>query len=97
MDYAESIQGRITINRIDRLTPTDFHEVAVRTIDPYFGTAFPDKIHTLCGVGDVTLVDGCREAFILRSRTLCLFQARQIARKIRGQFRKTGSRRKLTG
>ena len=64
MDYAEKIEGRIVINRVVVLSETDFREEIVRVIDPYAGSPFPDKIHTLCGVGEYTLIDGCRELFV---------------------------------
>jgi len=47
-----------------QLTPIDFKEEAVAFIEPYIDGPFPDGIHTVSAVGDITLVDGKRFVFI---------------------------------
>jgi len=67
MDYAEKIEGRIYLNKVLKLSRTEYEEIPVKIIDPYTNTRFPDKIHTLCDAGEYTIVDGGREAFIFGS------------------------------
>jgi hypothetical protein len=56
--------GRIVLLRVERLTPTEFEENPVATVEPFEGSPYPDGLHTLCPVGEVTLVDGKRRAFV---------------------------------
>ncbi len=63
-DCSKTYGGRITINRVTRLTPTEFAEEPVKLIEPDGNSAYHDGLHTLAAVGDVTLVDGKRYVFI---------------------------------
>ena len=65
MDYSEKIEGRIIINKIFKLSKTEFEEIAVKTIDPYTNSYYSDKIHTLCEAGEFTVIDGCKEICVL--------------------------------
>lgn len=65
MDYSEKVEGRIIINKILKLTKTDFKEENTCTINPYQNTYFSDKIHTLSQTGDLTIIDGAKELFVL--------------------------------
>ena len=78
MDYSEKVEGRIVLNRIDTLSTTDFAEESIRTIDPYCDSPWPDKIHTLANAGEHTVVDGCREAFVLASPHFFRFKLKSI-------------------
>jgi glycosyltransferase involved in cell wall biosynthesis len=73
-DYSETKEGRITLNRVLELTPESFVEETVATIEPLGSGPYPDKIHTLSAAGERTLVDGCREVFVLRHHALLLFK-----------------------
>lgn len=63
-DCSHSYGGGIVINRVDDLTATTYTEVAVSRIEPQEYSPFPDGIHTVCAVGDTTVVDGRRDVFI---------------------------------
>jgi hypothetical protein len=63
-DCSVTYGGRIVLNKVTRLTPTEFKEEPTAIIEPYPDTAFPTGIHTISAVGDITLVDGRRMAFI---------------------------------
>jgi hypothetical protein len=65
MDYSEKVEGRIVINKILKLTKTDFKEEKSCTINPYTNTYFSDKIHTLSETGSFTIIDGAKELFVL--------------------------------
>ncbi len=65
MDYSEKVEGRIVINKILKLTKTDFKEEETCTINPYQNTYFSDKIHTLSETGQYTIIDGAKELFVL--------------------------------
>jgi len=63
-DCSRTYGGGITLNRILRLTPDDFAEETAAVLGPDPSGPFPDGIHTLSAVGDVTLIDGKRHRFI---------------------------------
>ena len=53
-------------------------EESIRTIAPYCDSPWPDKIHTLADAGEHTVVDGCREAFVLTSPHFLRFKLKSI-------------------
>lgn len=63
-DSSGTYGGRITINKVTTLTPTDFKEEVVKTIDPYRHSPYPDGIHTISVMGDKTIIDSKRYVFI---------------------------------
>ncbi|NQT46642.1 MAG: hypothetical protein HQ593_04095 [Candidatus Omnitrophica bacterium] len=63
-DCSKTYGGRIAINRIVHLTPTEFKEESVLFIEPDMHSSFSDGIHTISDVGNITLVDGKRLIFI---------------------------------
>ncbi len=66
-DSSRSYGGAVAINRIDRLTPTEFSEEVVRRIGPLPTGRYRAGIHTLSGHDEITVVDGRRDVFILNS------------------------------
>ena len=58
---------RIVIQKVTRLTTTEFREEVARFVEPIAGGPFPDGMHTLSSVGERTLVDGKRLRFIPRA------------------------------
>ncbi len=65
MDYSEKVEGRIVINKVLKLSETDFKEEKNCVINPYTNTYFSDKIHTLSETGPYTIIDGAKELFVL--------------------------------
>jgi len=63
-DCSRTYGGRIVLNRVKILTPTEFEEEEAGAIEPYSQGPYPDGLHTVSKVGDVTLVDGKRHVFI---------------------------------
>jgi len=63
-DCTRTYGGGITVNRILRLTPTEFAEEPAAVIQPLADSPFPDGIHTISAVGDMTLIDAKRHRFI---------------------------------
>ena len=63
-DCSTSYGGGIVVNRVVRLTITDFQEEFAVRIAPFVGGPFPDGIHTLSSVGEITLIDSKRYRFI---------------------------------
>ncbi|MFZ4521814.1 MAG: glucosamine inositolphosphorylceramide transferase family protein [Bacteroidales bacterium] len=57
-DCSVTYGGRIAINRVITLTPDHFAEETVRYIEPVKGSRYSSGLHTISGVGDVTLIDG---------------------------------------
>jgi hypothetical protein len=75
-DGSTTYGGAIVLNRVVRLTPTEFEEETVAKVDPVPGP-YSCGLHTLSAIGDSTLVDGKRFRF---SST---WTRRQLRRRIR--------------
>ncbi len=63
-DCSKTYGGRVIINRVLTLTPTAFREEAHIAVEPDSAGPYPKGLHTLSGVGELTLIDGKRSAFI---------------------------------
>ena len=59
-DSSASYGSRVIINRVHTLTPTAFREEPVGFVEPDVDGPYPDGLHTLSSVGQMTLVDGKR-------------------------------------
>lgn len=81
-DCSESYGCRLSLNRIQTLTPASFEESVVRLIAPPRHWPCRDGIHTLSGAGDWTILDAKRMTF------LPSLAARRILHKLRrlGRF-----------
>ena len=86
MDYAEKIEGRIFINKVLKLSKTEYEEIQVKVIDPYTDTRFSDKIHTLCDAGEYTIIDGGKEAFIFGSIYFVLHKVILVIKKLKAKI-----------
>jgi hypothetical protein len=64
-DCSRGYGRQVVVNRVQKLTPTDFMEVAETVIGPDRSSLFPHGIHHLASVGAQTLVDGRRDVFDL--------------------------------
>lgn len=62
-DCSETYGGRIVIHKITTLSPTDFQEEMVNIISPSSKGRYRMGIHTMCSVGDYTVVDGKRRVW----------------------------------
>jgi hypothetical protein len=63
-DCSRTYGGRVTINRVLTLTPLAFREEPFAFVDPDTEGPYPDGLHTLSQVGNVTLIDGKRTLFV---------------------------------
>jgi hypothetical protein len=63
-DCSKTYGGRIILNRVTKLTPTEFEEQSAAVIEPYADGPYPEGVHTVAAVGDVTILDGKRLRFI---------------------------------
>ena len=64
-DCSETYGGAVVMNEILTLSPTAFEEVAVAHIKPEPSSLYPNGLHTLNALEDVTLVDSKQLAFDL--------------------------------
>ncbi len=64
---AETYGGSVCINRISKLSPTQFKEEAVSHVRPFGHHKWKAGLHTLSSAGNYTLIDGKRYAFVMRS------------------------------
>ena len=62
-DCSKTYGGRVVLNRILRLTPTDFSERPERFVEPVPGSLYGKGLHTLSGAGPQTVIDGARWRF----------------------------------
>jgi len=63
MDLTRTYGRRIVLNRVKRLTPTEFEEEPAGIIEPFPHGHYRDGVHTLSALGNMTLVDGLRVTF----------------------------------
>jgi hypothetical protein len=66
-DCAETYGGAVVINRIIALTPTEFEEEPFGRIDPAADSEYRHGLHTVCPFGDMTIIDGKRFVFDIRT------------------------------
>ncbi len=59
-DNSTTYGGRILLNRVLKLTPVEFDEEQVAVVEPDKNGPYPDGIHTISALGNITLVDGKR-------------------------------------
>jgi hypothetical protein len=64
-DCSRTYGGAVVINRVDRLSPTEFSESVAATIRPLESGPYPHGLHTINRVTDGTVIDGKRFIFDL--------------------------------
>ncbi len=79
-DCSATYGGAIVVNRITTLTPAAFREAPVARLAPAPDGPYPHGLHTLVGVGNITLVDGKRH---VRSARGLVAGFKRIARDTR--------------
>jgi hypothetical protein len=57
-DCSKTYGGRIIINKVTKLTPEQFSEEPASVVEPFRDGPYPDGIHTISAVNDMTLIDG---------------------------------------
>jgi hypothetical protein len=62
-DCSRTYGGRLVINRIVKLSPSDFEEEIVGVIDPPISEPYHDGIHTIASAGMTTVIDAKRVCF----------------------------------
>ncbi len=62
-DCSRTYGGRIILNKIKVLTPSEFEEEPVSVLEPIMDSPYPNGVHTLSIVGNLTLIDGKRFIF----------------------------------
>jgi hypothetical protein len=68
-DCSKTYGWRVVLNQVTRLTPREFEEQPVTTIEPYADSEYPHGIHTISAAGGVTLVDGKRLTRLANTRS----------------------------
>jgi hypothetical protein len=71
-DCSVTYGGAVVINRIERLTPEEFSEQAVKRLAPAPAGPYPHGLHTVSSAGNVTLVDGKRHVLSAAAVAICL-------------------------
>jgi hypothetical protein len=62
-DCSETYGKRIVINRIVTLTPDKFKEEPASVVEPDIDSSYPNGVHTVSAVENITIVDGKRITF----------------------------------
>jgi hypothetical protein len=57
-DCSSTYGARVVLNRVTKLTPTEFVEETEAAAEPYADSDYPHGLHTLSAAGSVTLLDG---------------------------------------
>jgi hypothetical protein len=84
-DASRTYGGRVVINEVLRLTPTEFEEAVVAEIAPDPDGPCPDGVHTISAWGSRTLVDGKRREFAWRGAAYELGARMRAARTRRAR------------
>ncbi len=63
-DGSGTYGGAVVVNRVMRLSPTEFDEEVATVVTPDRRGPYPDGLHTLSAAGDLTIIDGQRRSFI---------------------------------
>lgn len=77
-DCSDHYGKQIIINRILRLTPTEFEEEKVALLEPFTNSQYPDGLHTISAVGNMTLIDGKKRAFIGINLTVLMHKIKEV-------------------
>lgn len=83
MDYSEKVEGRIVINKILKLTRTEFAEQPHTIVNPFESTLYADKVHTLSQIGSLTLVDGAKELFVFSNLKVLIYHIHKLLGKLK--------------
>lgn len=62
-DCSKTYGGRIVLNHITKLTPSEFEEEVAMIIEPSWDGPYREGTHTISSVDGITLVDGKRRIF----------------------------------
>jgi len=62
-DCSKGYGRRIVINRVTKLTRSEFAEEKASVVEPFLNGPYPDGVHTISTVGNTTLIDAKRLAF----------------------------------
>ncbi len=66
-DCSTTYGARVVINKVVRLTPSEFEEIPVKVISPFMDSPYTKGLHTLSGWGTFTLIDSKRFTFSFAS------------------------------
>jgi hypothetical protein len=77
-DCSESYGKRVVINRVTRLTPTEFREEQISVVNADERGPYPDGLHTISAAGNLTVVDGLRNVFVGKDLLGLTYKMREI-------------------
>lgn len=76
-DCSRSYGGRVVINRVISLSPTEFQEEQAAVVGPYRNSRYPDGFHTISAFGGKTVVDGKRYEFVGKHPFMIYYNIKQ--------------------
>jgi len=97
-DSSTTYGGRVVINRVRVLTLSEFDEEPVALVEPFADSPYPDGLHTLSAVGDITLIDAKRVVGLTHSAVRAGLRPwlRQRVRHALTLVRRAGGRRAIS-
>jgi hypothetical protein len=63
-DCSRTYGGAVAINKVVKLSPTEFYEETVKFVTPYANSPYPHGLHTISSVGNLTVIDAKKMVFI---------------------------------
>jgi hypothetical protein len=87
-DCSEIYGGKIVLNRVVQLTPTEFKEEQVAVIEPYKNSPYPDGLHTISAVGNMTTIDGMKTLSIAKSLSVMIDKMKRIRFRLSALLRR---------
>ena len=82
MDYSKKLEGNVIINQIKTISNKEYEEIEFVKIKKDNFKDWNDKIHTLSEAGNYTMIDGCREEFVLFNKHLLKYKIINLKNKI---------------
>ncbi|MBI5056253.1 MAG: hypothetical protein HZB61_06550 [Nitrospirae bacterium] len=77
-DNSEYYGKRIIINRVLELTPYEYKEEQIKVLEPFRSGPYPDGLHTISSVGNKTVIDGKKHAFVGTNFTILKYKIKEM-------------------
>jgi hypothetical protein len=82
-DCSEKYGAKIVINKIIKLTTTEFKEEQIIKIEPYKNSPYPDILHTISSDNGITIVDGGKKIFVGKNAYMTVYKMKRIIQNLK--------------
>jgi len=94
-DCSEIYGGRVVVNRVLKLSPTEFKEEEVVVINPYSDGPYQFGLHTISRTGNLTLIDGRRRVFIAKNIWVMINRLKQLMKLLAGSLNRLRGKKQI--